>query len=70
LVWLSYSNADPSELKPTKTAEVKNGHCYLTYNNDESGRVVTLFHVAEFQEGKSVTINEIEILDRLKAQNK
>lgn len=65
LVWLAYSEASPSNLQPTKTAPVEVDHCYLTYNNDENGRVVTLFHVSAHVKSKSVTINEIEVLDVL-----
>lgn len=65
LVWLGYSEASPLNKIGTKTAPVTVGHCYLAYNNDESGRVVTLFHVASAEKNKSVTINEIEVLNSL-----
>lgn len=67
LVWLAYSDADPSDLTPKKRVEVKTGHCYLAYNNDEDGRVVSLFNVKDHKENETVTINEIEVLNRLKA---
>ncbi len=65
LVWLGYSEANPSSLTPATTAKVQIGHCYLTYNNDENGRVVSLFHVSDHEKSKTVTINEIEVLDIL-----
>lgn len=65
LVWLAYSDADPSDLEPTREAKVQVGHCYLAYNNDEDGRVVSLFHVQAHEKNKSVTIDEIEVLDVL-----
>ena len=65
LVWLGYSDADPSNLEPAKQAKVQIGHCYLTYNNDEDGRVVSLFHVQAHEKSKTVTIDEIEVLNVL-----
>lgn len=65
LVWLAYSDADPSNLEPTREAKVQVGHCYLTYNNDEDGRVVSLFHVQSHEKSKTVTIDEIEVLNVL-----
>ena len=50
-------------------ALVQQGHCYLTYNSDEDGRVVTLFHVKEHTKSKSVVIDEIEVLDVLVRKN-
>ena len=55
---------NPSKLNPAITAEVKMGHCYLTVNNDESGRTVTLFRVVEHNKSHSVRINEIEVLEK------
>jgi hypothetical protein len=66
LVWLAYSDADPSGLNPERSLSVHKGHCYLTYNNDENGRVVALFHVKNHIKGGLVVLNEIEVLDRLK----
>ena len=68
LVWLAYSEASPSDLAPTRTAKVQIGHCYLTYNNDEDGRVVSLFHVKSHEKSKSVTIDEIEVLNVLNSK--
>lgn len=68
LVWLAYSDADPSNLEPTRQAKVQVGHCYLTYNNDEDGRVVSLFHVQAHEKSRTVTIDEIEVLDVLSRQ--
>jgi hypothetical protein len=70
LVWLGYSDAKPSAFAALKEAPVLQGHCYLTYNNDEDGRVVTLFHVRSREKNRSVTIDEIEVLDvTVKARN-
>ena len=64
LAWLGYSDASPGHQKnANSTAKVITGHCYLAYNNDEDGRVVTLFHVKNHIKGQSVTLNEIEVLD-------
>ena len=68
LVWLAYSDADPSRMTATDKALVKEGHCYLSYNNDEDGRVVTLFHVKKHNQHKSAVINEIEVLNDLRQQ--
>lgn len=68
LSWLAYSDADPSDLSPTKTALVKIGHCYLTYNNDQDGRVISLFHVKDHVKNKTVTIDEIEVLNVLSSK--
>ncbi|MCB0411746.1 MAG: hypothetical protein KDD22_04430 [Bdellovibrionales bacterium] len=68
MAWLAYSDADPSELEPVSKVEVKVGHCYLTYNNDEDGRVIALFHVKDHVQSKSVTIDEIEVLNDLRAR--
>ena len=68
LVWLAYSDADPSNLNGTRTAKVQVGHCYLTYNNDSDGRVVALFHVKSHEKNKTVMLNEIEVLDVLSSQ--
>lgn len=65
LVWLGYSEVSPDDLTPAKSALVKQGHCYLSYNNDEDGRVVTLFHVKSHEKSKSVTLDEIEVLNVL-----
>lgn len=54
---------DTSKFVPALTALVKTGHCYLTVNNDNSGRIVTMFQVAEHKKSISVTINEIEVLN-------
>lgn len=70
LVWLAYSDADPSDLEPMQTVQVQEGHCYLTYNNDEDGRVVALFHVKSHVKSKTVTIDEIEVLNVLNADRK
>lgn len=66
LVWLAYSDVSPSDMEPKKTALVQVGHCYLTYNNDDDGRVVALFHVKEHVKSKTVTIDEVERLDDLR----
>lgn len=64
LVWLGYSDASPGNVKSANSkANVKVGHCYLAYNNDEDGRVVTLFHVKNHIKSQSVTLDEIEVLD-------
>lgn len=68
LVWLAYSDADPSNLAHANRASVNVGHCYLAYNNDEDGRVVTLFNVKAHVKSKSVTINEIEVLNVLSSK--
>ncbi len=65
LVWLAYSDASPSDLVPTSKAKVQVGHCYLTYNNDEDGRVVALFHVKSHEKSRTVTLDEIEVLNVL-----
>ncbi len=65
MVWLAYSDASPSKRLPTRSAKVQIGHCYLTYNNDEIGRVVSLFHVKAHNKSMSVTIDEIEVLNVL-----
>jgi hypothetical protein len=65
LVWLAYSEASPADLTPAKTALVQQGHCYLTYNSDEDGRVVTLFHVKAHEKSKTVTLDQVEVLDVL-----
>jgi hypothetical protein len=64
LEWLASSDANPANLFPTLIAEVKKGHCYLTVNKDDSGRVVALFHVADHNKSFSVRINEIEVLEK------
>lgn len=64
LVWLGYSDASPGNVRSANSkANVNVGHCYLTYNNDEDGRVVTLFHVKDHIKNQSVTLDEIEVLD-------
>jgi hypothetical protein len=68
IVWLGGSDASPLKNVGTKTAPVMVGHCYLAYNNDEDGRVVTLFHVEKAVKNHSVTINEIEVLDILNSK--
>lgn len=69
IVWLGYSDADPSILTPERSISAKVGHCYLTYNNDEDGRVVSLFHVKELVSGDHVVIDEIEVLNDLRTNN-
>ncbi|AZZ38124.1 hypothetical protein CIK05_15385 [Bdellovibrio sp. qaytius] len=66
---LSKAETDASKLTPAITAEIKKGHCYLTDNNDESGRVVTVFHVAEHKKSFSVKINEIKVLKQVNLKN-
>lgn len=66
LAWLAYSDADPSKLNPSKRLGVNLGHCYLTYNNDENGRVIALFKVQEHKINEKVVLSEIEVLDRLR----
>ena len=68
MVWLAYSDASPNDLEPTKSALVKKGHCYLTYNSDEDGRVIALFHVKDHKVNKSVTIDQIEVLDDVRVR--
>ena len=68
LVWLAYSDADPSQLTAVTRVNVNVGHCYLAYNNDEDGRVVTLFNVKSHVKSKSVTIHEIEVLNVLSSK--
>lgn len=63
LVWLANSEANPSKLVPAITALVKKGHCYLVVNNDETGRVITLFRVAKHNKSFSVKLNEVEVLE-------
>lgn len=65
LGWLAYSDADPSKLNPAKTAPVKVGHCYLTYNNDNKGRVVVLFRVKAHEKSKTAIIDQIDVVDVL-----
>ena len=52
---------------PQTNVAAELGHCYLTYNNDEAGRVVSLFHVKELVSGDHVVIDEIEVLNDLRA---
>lgn len=66
LAWLGYTNIDTLTFNGYKhTALVKTNHCYLAFNNDGDGRVVTLFHVKSHVKSKSVVIDEIEVLDLL-----
>ncbi|WP_413942699.1 hypothetical protein [Bdellovibrio sp. HCB-162] len=62
LVWLAYTDVDPYDLPPTREALVKENHCYLSYNNDSEGTVVTLFHVKSHVKSKSVVLDEIDVL--------
>ncbi|MFZ4402492.1 MAG: hypothetical protein ACOYOK_00180 [Pseudobdellovibrionaceae bacterium] len=62
--WLAYSEAAPLKLSPATTAKVHKGHCYLSFNNDYNSRLTTLFHVKNHQKSKTVTIDEIEVIDK------
>lgn len=61
---LDFLKAKTSKLVPAIAAEVKVDHCYLTYNTDESGHSITIFHVAEHKKSYSVKINEIKVLEK------
>lgn len=64
--WLAYSEIDPSQMKEHKSQQsVKADHCYLIYDNDYDGRVIAMFRVLDHTPGKSVTIGEIFVFDRM-----
>lgn len=48
---------------PATSVLVKQGHCYLTINKDNSGRIKTLFRVAKHTKSVSVKIDEIKVLE-------
>ena len=63
LAWLYGSEVAPSILSPhVKRAQIKVGHCYLTYNVDDRGRVIALFNVSSHVKNQAVWLKNVQVL--------
>jgi len=67
MLWLSYASAFSDLQNNSKSfVQAQEGHCYLMHKTGPLSSIILAFHVASVNDKEDVTIDEIEVFQKLR----